>query len=613
MKLIGKAGKKKWILLAAGIVVAVLAVVYLALGFYFRSHFWFRTMINGVDCSGKSVAEVEETIRKEIGRYEIKLKERGGETETIGSSDIGLAPVFDGSLEQALRSRSGFAWPVSLFQKTTMEFETMVDYQEELFQEAVGALKCLKPENNVKPENAYLSEYKAGVGYEIVPEKEGTLLDGELLKAALQKAVIGLKDSLSLEEEGCYAEPEIRSDNPELAALLEEINAFVSTAVIYEFGGATEVLDGQDIHTWLSVTDDNEILIDEEKAAEYVKELAEKYDTASKARSFTTSYGPTVTLHTNAYGWRIDREGETEQLLTDIREGNKISREPVYKQTARSRGSQDHGGTYVEINLTAQHLYFYKNGGLVVESDFVSGNLAKGWDTPPGAFGLTYKQRDAVLRGEDYRTPVDFWMPFNGGIGLHDATWRSDFGGNYYKTGGSHGCINLPYSVAKKIFENIESGDAVFVYELSGTESSKAQAQDAAAGVTDAINAIGDVTLDSAGALQAARAAYDELNDTAKGYVKNYDALVNAEAAYAGLVAEQQAQQAAAQAQSQARPVIDAIGAIGEVTLDKQSAVEGARSQYNALPDGAKPYVSNLNVLIAAEARIQELLSGAGA
>lgn len=605
-------GKKKWIILAVGIVVAVLAAVYLALGFYFRSHFWFRTMINGVDCSGKSVAEVEEVIRREIGRYAIKLQERDGGTETIKGSDIGLTPVFDGSLDKELRSRSGFAWPVSLIQTTTLEFETMVDYREELFLEAVEALECLKPENNRKPENAYISEYKTGVGYEIVPEKEGTLLDSELLKEELRKAIIGLKGSLSLEE-GFYAEPEIRSDNPELTALLKNMNTCVSASIIYEFGGATEVLDGEDIHTWLSVTDENEIVIDEEQAAGYVKELAEKYDTASKARSFTTSYGPTVTLYTNAYGWRIDQGAETEKLLADIREGNKISREPAYKQTARSRGSQDHGGTYVEINLTAQHLYFYKNGGLVVESDFVSGNLAKGWDTPSGAFGLTYKQRDAVLRGEDYRTPVDFWMPFNGGIGLHDATWRSDFGGSYYKTSGSHGCINLPYGVAKTIFENIESGDAVFVYELSGTESGKGQAQDAAAEVMAAINAIGDVTLDSAGAVQAARAAYDGLNDAAKGYVKNYDALVNAEAAYAGLVAQQQAQQAAAQAQSQAQPVIDAISAIGEVTLDKQAAVEAARSQYNALPDGAKPYVINLNVLEAAEARLLELLSGAGA
>ena len=88
----------------------------------------------------------------------------------------------------------------------------------------------------------------------------------------------------------------------------------------------------------------------------------------------------------------------------------------------------------------------------------MSGNLSKGWGTPAGSYPLTYKQRDAVLKGENYRTPVDYWMPFNGGIGMHDAKWRSSFGGTIYKTGGSHGCINLPHSVAKKIYENISAG-----------------------------------------------------------------------------------------------------------------------------------------------------------
>lgn len=128
----------------------------------------------------------------------------------------------------------------------------------------------------------------------------------------------------------------------------------------------------------------------------------------------------------------------------------------------------------MEINLTAQHLYFYKDGKLLVESDFVSGNESKGWSTPAGVFPLTYKQRDATLKGETYRTPVSYWMPFNGNIGLHDATWRSTFGGTIYKTSGSHGCVNLPPAVAKTIFENIAAGVPVLCYHLSGTESQTA-------------------------------------------------------------------------------------------------------------------------------------------
>ena len=127
----------------------------------------------------------------------------------------------------------------------------------------------------------------------------------------------------------------------------------------------------------------------------------------------------------------------------------------------------------MEVNLTAQHLFFYKNGELVVESDFVSGNESRGWATPAGAYPLTYKQRNAVLKGENYRTPVSYWMPFNGGIGLHDANWRGSFGGSIYKTSGSHGCVNLPPSVAKTIYEGISAGDPVLCYHLGGTESKK--------------------------------------------------------------------------------------------------------------------------------------------
>ena len=125
------------------------------------------------------------------------------------------------------------------------------------------------------------------------------------------------------------------------------------------------------------------------------------------------------------------------------------------------------------MNLTAQHLFFYKDGQKILESDFVSGNVSKGHTTPPGIFALTYKQRDAVLKGEGYASPVKFWMPFNGGIGFHDASWRSSFGGSIYKTGGSHGCVNMPYAAAKELFENVYAGMPVICYELPGTESSR--------------------------------------------------------------------------------------------------------------------------------------------
>ena len=71
---------------------------------------------------------------------------------------------------------------------------------------------------------------------------------------------------------------------------------------------------------------------------------------------------------------------------------------------------------------------------MVDESDFVSGCVNKGTTTPRGTYGITYKERDATLNGENYSSPVKYWMPFNGDIGMHDADWRNegDFGGDIY-------------------------------------------------------------------------------------------------------------------------------------------------------------------------------------
>ena len=109
-----------------------------------------------------------------------------------------------------------------------------------------------------------------------------------------------------------------------------------------------------------------------------------------------------------------------------------------------------------------------------MESDFVSGNVSKGYTTPPGLFGLTYKQRDATLKGQGYASPVKFWMPFNGGIGFHDPAGEIQFGGTIYKKSGSHGCINMPYAAAKTLFENVYAGIPVICYNLAGTENSQA-------------------------------------------------------------------------------------------------------------------------------------------
>ena len=178
-----------------------------------------------------------------------------------------------------------------------------------------------------------------------------------------------------------------------------------------------------------------------------------------------------VNVYGGNYGYLINQKSEVKQLTKDLKSGKDVTREPVYAQKGAGRnGNDDISDTYVEVDLTKQHMWYYKNGRLIVDAPFVSGCIKEKTGTIVGTYSLQYKERNATLRGgdeeegTDYESKVSFWMPFFNGYGLHDATWRDEFGGTIYKTNGSHGCINLPYSKAEILFNNISAGCTIVVF-----------------------------------------------------------------------------------------------------------------------------------------------------
>ncbi len=528
--------KKRIGLWVAGISTAV-AVIYIGFAIFFQSHFSFGTSIDGVSVGGCSVEAAKARLRAEIAGYSLKLVGREDQAASILGNSIGVAPVFNGEVEALLGEQNGFAWGATLFQGAKLEVEQVVSYDEAALDAEIQKLSFLREENQRRPVSAGFSEYDKETGYTLIAADYGTTVDKDAFKRAVSEAVEGLQDELDLSESGCYVEPEVGDDDAGLLALLDDLNRYVGTVITYEFGEKREVLDAERISTWLG-EENGLISVDQEAVRSFVKELAKSYNTAYKPKVLMTSYGKEVTISGGAYGWRIDNEGEMAQILVDLDAGEAVTREPVYLQTANSHGENDYGNSYVEINLTAQHLFVYEDGNLVVESDFVSGDLAKGYASPTGAFPVTYTTTDAVLRGENYVTPVKYWMPFAGNVGMHDATWRRSFGGSIYKRNGSHGCINLPKSAAQTIYNTIKKGDPVLVYTLPGTESAAVQQQDAQ-NIMNLINSIGPVTLESEPVITSARNLYNALPESARGYVTNYDTLTAAEAALAQLKAAQ--------------------------------------------------------------------------
>ena len=441
----------------------------------YKTCFLPGTIVDGMDVTGKTASEVEDAIMEQLKGYTLTINGREDFSESITGESVGLYAEFDDTLDKAIASQKPMDWGKYRFGKAVNEVNTdaLLRYSDDMLNEAVEGLSCMDEENMREPEDAKISDYDSATGsYSIIKEDEGTELLEDKVKEAVATAIMSLAESVDLEEQGCYLAPSVTSEDEALKTACDTMNKYVGAKITYKFGDKAETLNGNEIHNWLTVNGTS-VSVSESKAAEYVKNLASTYNTAYKPKTLKTSYGKPVTITTGNYGWKIDQAKETAALVSLIKNGEQTSREPEYSQKAASHSGNDYGNTYVEINLTAQHLYFYANGKLLVESDFVSGNAAKGWSTPAGAYSITYKQRNATLKGQGYATPVSYWMPFNGGIGLHDANWRKTFGGTIYKNGGSHGCVNLPSAVAKTIYENISAGDPVLCYHLDGTESSK--------------------------------------------------------------------------------------------------------------------------------------------
>ncbi len=465
-----QSGFSKLQITLAGIFLAV-AVLYFLIGNAYRDVFFPGTIINGVNVSGLNLAGAQAAINTLASDYILTIGENGDDTEQISGKAIGLCLEDKNSLRSLLDSQIPLTWGLQAFREK--EYTLNMQYDQEKLHSAIEALDCMDKGQWTAPENAYIT-YDKDSGYKIVPEVAGTEILPDKLYEAAAEAVCRLEDTLILNEAGVYKPPRYSFDDPTLAERLALFQGYSDMTVTYQFGSRSEVLDGNTLSEWISLNKSGKRSIDREAVVEYVKSLAKKYNTAYSSKTLETSYGETVTIKNGYYGWMIDKEAEVNALMEIIRNGESTSREPAYLLEAESHDGPDYGNTYVEINLTAQHLFFYKDGELIVESDFVSGNPSRGNATPDGAYSLTYKERNATLKGENYRTPVSYWMPFNGNIGMHDSSWRSTFGASIYKTNGSHGCINLPPSVAETIFENIEQGIPVLCYHLSGTEQKQA-------------------------------------------------------------------------------------------------------------------------------------------
>lgn len=443
--------KRTLMIISVSLCLCAFSLIYLGISVYFMNHFYFGSTINGTSAAGKTAEAMSRQVSAGLKSYALTLDEKGGETERITGAEIGLKISSDGEIDRILKEQESFRWVSSLFSANAGKHTVEVSYDGELLKQRVSSLTCVTRKDASLPG---LPSFKYdGGGYTVSNGESGNKVDIDKLLQSVKSGIAKGKTSLNLEDSGCYEKPRYTSDSPKAIEAKELLDRYVSARITYSFGNSDEVIDGSVISEWLGVDDSMNVVFKRDDAKKYINALSEKYSKLAIGKDFITTSGKAIRINGLNYSWKLNASQEADYLLSAVKAGKKASKKFPYIEDG-----------YVEIDLTGQHLWFYKKGKLAAQGNIVSGNISSGHTTPEGIYRLLYKKRGAILTGPGYKTRVEYWMPFYNGMGIHDATWRKSFGGSIYRTDGSHGCINCPYSLAKTIYENIEADTPIICY-----------------------------------------------------------------------------------------------------------------------------------------------------
>ncbi len=459
----------KHLVIVLAIITISLMGTYVGLAIYYHNAFAYGTWVNGVYCTGKSIQEVNGELVKDFTYEGLNVYDKDGNVFTIPAEQISYQFDFRRALEIYQKQQNSWMWIDSMIHEHITDLTPVVSYDLDEFESCFAALPfCI---DKIPDEECKVEIIKTSQGYELVNERT-EVLNLEEAKAAILAAVEESKEEISLVEAGCYHDLELTDQMRDTLVLWEKLEAFQQCGIVYQMGEEQIPLDASVVSEWIALDEMGDFLLDEAgqfqlregAIEEFVANLAAEYDTVGASRQFRATRGEIVTVEGGLYGNQIDQKTEVDYLTTAFQERRQEVHEPAYLQTAWKQGKEDIGSTYIEVDMGEQKMYYYVDGVLKIETPIVTGNTSRRMGTPSGVNFVYLKQTNRILRGANYASHVDFWMPVKGNIGIHDAAWRNKFGGEIFKTDGSHGCVNTPREAMERLYDMAQIGTPVVMF-----------------------------------------------------------------------------------------------------------------------------------------------------
>lgn len=434
---------------------------------YCETHYPANTIINGMDCCGKTVSQAEDLLTDKWNDQVFRVVENGLTIAEL--KDMNFNYDIKDQLQEIMDNGHKLPIYTTVFKKNENLTVAMNPKKwTDSFNTQIDNLPIYDQENPVTTTDAYVD--LSNTDFKIVPEVYGNNIDKKMLKKAITSALAADNWSLVFSESEFYTQPALKTDSEEILERQEYCKKYLSHKITYTFGSDTYTLSPTEMDALIMLNKKGEVRVRSQAADDFVAKLAGTYNTVNTNRAFKSTARGTVIIDGGTYGYIISQAGEKKQLISDLKALKDVTREPVYAQSGWGWENNGFGTTYIEVDLGSQQLWYYQGGRLVMTCPFVSGCIATKNPTVTGAFSIVYMATDVTLKGgdkkkgTDYETHVDYWMPFYGDYGLHDADWRSAFGGDIYITGGSHGCVNMPPAMAKQLYETASSGTPVIVF-----------------------------------------------------------------------------------------------------------------------------------------------------
>lgn len=261
----------------------------------------------------------------------------------------------------------------------------------------------------------------------------------------------------------------------DLEPVAKELKARMAMNYSFTYQGKKFRPTATEIGSWMSVTkgvDGPQIVINDDRVKAYLRTLGKSINVAAKNKVINTVNGTVQSTEDGANGLELNQSSMTASISQALLAGQgltvEVPTQVVVFKTAYNRTYNLDYGKYIEVNLTMQHLWVYQDHQVIMDTSITSGQTGNGHGTVQGLFAVYEKQRDRWLDGRplgyNYDVFVQYWMPFYADYGLHDASWRSSFGGPDYYYHGSHGCVNMPIPAAAWLYGWVDVGTPVFVH-----------------------------------------------------------------------------------------------------------------------------------------------------